>query len=610
VEQKLLRMANMKQKIEVTVWTAAAALLLAAGCGETSANGDFTSGSESWAGADAGSSPGAPGTGGMGGSGGSGVMDGGVDAAAPEPPPLPPEIEQIVEFELPKAGERYVFAPNPESNSVAIIDATNYGVRTEDAGEKPTFLQTIGETDAAIVLDVAKDNAWIIRAAPMKVTKNSVEVVEGANAIAVSPDGKHAVVYVNYRRSDTETGSGNYQKVTIITLSEQRDTAVDMTVGFRPYDVSFTEDGSRGFVITEYGVSILDFARIDDGTDEIARLVELGYTPDEIPSDVSVTSDGRYALARLENASLVHLVDLDTKEIKALDLVTGEIVKPQGDRARNAGGAVDFDDAGQPEPPEPDVVTDLDLSPDGRFAVAVLRSQGKVLRIPVPEAFDKPSRIVSTEIENVIIGSVTIAADSRHALLYTTADPPPGTSATDLRYIERISVLDLTGKDALKIVQLEKAIAAVAISPDSATAFIIHKRQEVSAETPGSPNANIDLAYGYSLLKLSTGDRMLQTSETPVGRFAIVPDGTYLFILFRDDSLGIKDMHHVSLPRLQPKVIPLERPPVSVGVVPRVKRVFVGQEHADGLITFFDWDTARSQAVTGFERNSRIEELE
>jgi ribosome-binding factor A len=504
---------------------------------------------------------------------------------------------------------------NPESDSVAVIDAETYGVRTklmpEDA-KRPTFLQTIEGTDTAIVLNVDSSQATVIRADSAEVRADNLDVIAGANAIGVSPDREHAVVYVNYSLPSAGPSSGNYQGLTVIRLSEEGDQAVHLRVGFRPSDVAFSEDGSTGLVVTEQGVSILDFADIDASGDVVPRTVGLGYTPDEIPSDVSVTRDGRYALARLEQAGVVNLVDLESGEIKSLDLVNGEIVKrgENGGAGGASGAGGEDSDAGQEPPREPDVVTDLDVSPDGKFAVAVLRSQSRVLRIPVPEAFDDPSEIDSLAIESVIIGSVTVAADSRQALLYTTADPPPGTSTADLRLIERITIVDLEdldGERPAKTVQLEKAIAAVAISPDSETAFIIHKKQIISAEIAGSQDALIDQSYGYSLLKLSTGDPTLQTSQAPVGRFAIDTAGDYLFILFRSDGLGIKELHHVSLGKLLPDVIPLERPPISVGLVPKFSRVFVSQEHPDGLITFFDWDTARSHAVTGFERNSRIQ---
>jgi hypothetical protein len=535
-----------------------------------------------------------------------------MDAGMEEPasPPLPPEVEKTVEFELPKAGERFVFVANPESDSVAVIDAETYGVRTRALadGKRPTFLQTIEGTDTAIVLNVDSSNATVIRADSTEIRTNNLPVVEGANAIAVAPDKQHAVVYVNYSLPSASSRSGNFQRLTVIRLSEAGDEAVNLRVGFRPSDVAFSEDGATGFVVTENGVSILDFADIDESGEVVPHTVELGYTPEEVPSDVSVTRDGRYALARLERASVVNLVDLQSGEIKALDLVSAKVVERDGDSDGSTdSGEGDDADAGTDPTPVPDVVTDIDLSPNGEFAVAVLRGQSKVLRIPVPGAFDDPSEVDSLQLDKVIIGSVTVAADSRYALLYSTADPPVGTLPSDLRLLERITIVDLDSERAQKTVQLQKAIAAVAISPDSETAFIIHKKQALSAETPGSQDELIDRSYGYSLLKLSTGDPTLQTSQAPVGRFAIVTDGSYLFILFRSDSLGIKELHHVSLGKLLPDVIPLDRPPISVGLVPKFSRVFVSQEHPDGLITFFEWDPARSHEVTGFERNSRID---
>jgi hypothetical protein len=52
--------------------------------------------------------------------------------------------------------------------------------------------------------------------------------------------------------------------------------------------------------------------------------------------------------------------------------------------------------------------------------------------------------------------------------------------------------------------------------------------------------------------------------------------------------------------------IALGSPPQSVGAVPDTQRVFVGQEHPEGRITFVDWNTGALQSVTGFELNARV----
>ena len=88
--------------------------------------------------------------------------------------------------------------------------------------------------------------------------------------------------------------------------------------------------------------------------------------------------------------------------------------------------------------------------------------------------------------------------------------------------------------------------------------------------------------------------------------FTIVPDGSYLFILF--NARGVREVQKVETKSFLVEPIPLGSPPISLGAVPVSERVFVNQEHPDGRITFIDWKTSEARTVTGFELNSRIQD--
>ena len=513
---------------------------------------------------------------------GDGIDDFGTAPASP--PPMDPEVEKSVQFELPAASERFVYVANPSSGTVSVIDSRTLSIETMEAGDKPTFLSTLKGTDAAIVLNVGSSDATIIRSGAGSSTTSTVSVVRGANAIEVAPDGKHAVVYFNSELSDAGVGSGSFQDVTVIGIADSGDSSTNMTVGFRPRAVFFSNNGARAFVVTEDGVSILDFAVIEAEGSGIAPRRELGAGLDKTSTDVSITPDGRYALARQDGDAVVRLVDLDDGSIDLLDL--GEVwIGLQED---DADGGVPFPDFVE--------VTDLDLSPDGSLALAVLRNQGAVLKIPIPGGFEDATGIDGHSLEGEVIGSVTIAADGRHALVYTTATNE-----------ERITVMDLNSADPFRTFDLRKSILAVSIAPDGDNALIVHKKIEGNPNEAGlDPDTSIDRSYGYSLLKLSTGTVKLQVTATDPGPSTIVPDGSFLFLLFRDDAKGLREVQRVELKSFLVDPIGLGSPPISVGAVPESNRVFVGQEHPDGRITFIDWNTADIQSVTGFELNSRI----
>jgi len=173
--------------------------------------------------------------------------------------------------------------------------------------------------------------------------------------------------------------------------------------------------------------------------------------------------------------------------------------------------------------------------------------------------------------------------------------------------IERVTIVDVAGNEPPHTVALRKTIEAVAIAPDGQTALIVHKKADGDPNQGGiSPDEQIARSYGYSVLRLATGNVKLQVTQVRAGSYTLVPDGSLLFILFRDDALGLREVQQVDLTSFLVKPFDLGSPPVSLGTVPGSQRVFVSQQHADGRITLINWSTGESRTVTGFELNSRI----
>lgn len=587
-----------------------------------------------------------------GGTPGPSVIDGDgnpVDAV----PDLDDEEEVQVQFELPSAGERYVYAANPDSNSVAVIDSETLAIQSVEAGDTPTFLQSLGGRDAAIVLNVRSDDATIIRTSDGVSRTSTVDVVSGSNAIAVGPDGRHAVVYFNVDLRSSGP-SGSFQDLSVILLdADGEDRSVGMTVGFRPSAVHFSEDGSRAFVVTEDGVSVLDFDAIREEGSHIARTVPLGDATQAEALDVSVTPDGKYALARPAGEGMLRLADLEDPDatLRTLDLTqifrrarlpaaqaggdagadtqsdtngetTTEVlgIDAGGDAGADGGttgqsatqdaasdnststGNDATQDTAEPAPDDDELefteITDVDLAPTGQFAIAVFRDRRTILKLPVPEAFDDLDAVSVITVGNEIVGSVDIAPNGERALLYTTA----------LETNERLTILDLND-ETLEVVRLPKSVKAVTISPDSESALVVHQKLEGDPNEVGiDPDALIDRSYGYSVVRLDDGFSKLQLTPSALGASTIVPDATNLFILFNSPSQSISEVHRVGLESFLVQPIALGSPPISIGAVPGSSKVFVGQEHPDGRITFIDWETAETESVTGFELNSRIRE--
>jgi hypothetical protein len=197
-----------------------------------------------------------------------------------------------------------------------------------------------------------------------------------------------------------------------------------------------------------------------------------------------------------------------------------------------------------------------------------------------------------------IVGSVSVSNDAKHALLYTTAAE-----------IERITIVDLGSDSPPRTVALRKSVQAVAFTPDDKNALITHKRIDGDPNQPGiSPDLKLDRSFGYSLLRVASGDVKLQQTDSALGPSAMVPDGSFLFILFRNDAARLREVHRVSLASfLVEPITQLENPPISIGTAAASKSVFINLQHPDGRMTFIRWnDPNMIKTVTGFELNSRI----
>jgi YVTN family beta-propeller protein len=552
---RLLRLAALLSALALLAWLAATA-----GCaGVTSAEPVSDRG--------AGGGPtGGPGSNGAGSGTIPGTQDPGAADAGVAPPP--PETEVRQEFEVPRGGARFVYVANRKRNSVSVIDSTQLTIRSVPVGDTPTALSTAVGQDLALVINSGSKDLNVLRTDAMGVTVTSrVPVVAGANRVSVAPDGKHAVVWFD---SAATTGStplgGTFQEVSVITLAPAADVAVDLTVGFRPTDVVFSTDSQGAFIVTEDGISVVRFADLKGpSVAPFVRFPDAGAAA-AAPLDVSVTPDGRRAIARREGAAQVMLLDL------------GAV----------GAGPVQILDLGAP-------VTDLDLAPSGQFALAVLRSQNAYVRIPVPAGFAAGAALDKHILVGEQVGSAVLSADGMRAVLYTTAGTPP---------VERLVVVDLAGSAAPLPVTLKKSVRAVAIAPDGKTAIVLHNKVAGDpAEAKIDVETQIDRSYGYTIVNLTSGFPKLQITSADVGALAITPGGGRAFVLLREPRLA----QRITLASFIVDEFPLGGPPVALAVLSEtVKRVFISQEHPEGRISFIDWESGVVESVTGFELNGRI----
>jgi hypothetical protein len=531
---------------------------------------------------------------------------------------VPPEVEQTLDFMTPQAGGNYVYVANPTRDTVAIIDSLTLAITEVTPGDGPTYLATVPGKDIALVINVGSGSLSILR--DKMVAHASLPVVKSANTIAIAPDGVHAVVWFDASRASGKTLTGSIQDVSLVNLTAGAESSYTLTVGFQPSSVVFSDDNKAAFVITKDGISKLVFAAIagdaiaplvritlanpvastsdagvaDGGVEAEGGLIEDGgfivdsgmvvdgplgvdasniITPiASVPVDVSVTRNGRFAVARREGSGEIILVDLESKVVRTRVL--------------------------------PGAITDLDLWHSGTketdpvYAFAVIRNNGSLVRLTIPDSFSPEGSTETWSYPQETIGSVSIGKAGKYALLYTTALSVPRVLVLPL---QSIAIEPL-------VVTVQKSIRAVALAPDEKTALILHTKALGNASAPGlTLEEQLDRSYGYSVVNLSEGIAKLQLTSAMPDPFVMTPDSTQAFVLLRDDASNVRLAERISLVSFKAVDFPLGSPPNGIGTLSTASgKVFVSQIHSEGRISFINWNTDKVETVTGFALNGRI----
>ena len=506
----------------------------------------------------------------------------------------PAEVEVKVDFEAPQSSQNYVYATNPTRDSVAVISAASLAIEVVETGDEPRYLRTIPFKDAALLIDVASSDIAYIETANAKSSITYFQKLPSANAIKVAPDGKHAVAYYDVDAIKASTFE-TLQDVTVMTFGAAGPVATKMTTGFKARDVTFAGDASgspAAYVVTEDGISVLDFAAIDAS---------------------KKAGIAQPTLGRVDGTSKLRLVDLATGKPATLDLAslfpppTPPVTAVGGANgvagsngaagaAGAAGGLSATGGSATVAPVATAEITDLDVAPNGKFALAVARDKSTLLRLPIPEAFSDPSVITKLPVSGVVVGSAALSPNGNWAVLYTTA-------VTSER---RIVIVDLVGDASPRILDLTKIIKGVAFSASGNQAYVAHKRPDtISNSSTLTTEQIIDQAYGYSLVDLPKAFRKLQITPADTAFSVTVPNSPYVFLTLSDTNNTVQ---RLDMDSLQVDSLELGSKPISLGVVPSAQRAFVSQEYAEGRLTFIDWNTLETTTVTGYELNSKIRE--
>jgi len=521
------------------------ALCLGAGCANSGGANDSS-----------GAAPASPGNSGSS-AAGSGFTNEGPSSDAGAP--LPPEKELDQSFRAPVATGRVLWSANPDSGRVALIDAKTLAVRMTNAGFGPTYLSAVPSptgTDSAIVLNVGSHDATWFVASPQQIASQTIETHVGANAWAVSANGRYAIAWTDVTHLATgaaDTVNG-YSELTVIDLAASPAHGTRLSVGFRPSQVVFDAAAEHAFAVVDEGISVVDLGDRPALSQLLTISAENGAAH---ARDVNIAPDGSFAVVRVESKAEVEIIDL----------------------LSNARQLVGLESS----------VTDLDLSPDGKTATAVLgdSTPPKVVSFAVPNPGTDAAAFQTQEINGELVRSVTLAPNGALALLYANAVPS-----------SHLTLLD-AAHGQFRTVDLQGAVESVYVAPDSKAA--------ITFQTPPAGSKKRGL---FSIVPTDSvrSPRIVGTDAAPAEIAFSEPALGKALITVHDSSSTVHGVYVVGLANLEQNFVSLSSEPLpgATGIVSLARRGFVAQKHPEGRITFIDLDTGAAQTLSGFEIAARI----
>jgi len=484
------------------------------------------------------------------------------DASAPPEDVFVPEEEEELTTTPPTASRRYVFIASPSSNIVAKIDSITLAVTPIQVGREPSIVRTTPEGDYAVVLNEGSDTVSIIEASADRDRVVSVDILDGCNRLELSPSGTSAIAWYDNSAARVGDEIGSLQAISVVDLAEGE--AYTVSVGFRIREIEFDAAGTRGFVVTDSGLNIVEFEALDG--DVALPTNDLGADPlvDESDREVEVSQQGRYALVRTSNLVGLRIVDLEGDAVQEIEL--------------------------------PVIPTDLDLTPDDALAIVALRGAGQIALIPLAEAIDDPEAVDFIDVEGVPSGIVTLSADGATALLHTSIDDD-----------RRIAVLDLQRGRIDQVIGLQKRVRVVATSPDALRALVVHE-SEPGEPVPGEPLEDfVAKSEGVSLLDLRSGYAKLVLLPVEPMDQVFEPSGDAVWMMLGDRARDVRTIERLDLQTFARTTFTLDGLPESIGYVADSGQIYVSQESESGRLTFIDTTDGAVQHIAAYQLNAFIE---
>ncbi len=462
-----------------------------------------------------------------------------------------PEVEDDFFSLAPSATTAWLFIANPDRDTLTRVAIPALQVVTVKVGDRPIQVATTADYQKAVTFNEGSDSVSVVQAESLAVAE--VAVRPNMNRLSLSPDGRFALCWHDPDGDAVESsgdGARSYTEVSLVDTVAL--THTPMVVGFNPRDVQFTADSAAAVVVSDAWLALIDLRQESPAPQRIAISEDLVDPP--LAEEVLLAPDGSYALVRQYGARELVVVDLQSAFVQKIEVGANP--------------------------------TDLDITPDGRRAVAVARDDKELWLYDLGDPFAAPEVLALPSTES--FGSVVMSPDGQRGLLYST-------SSGQSRY----GVWDLSTGE-IEVRALVKPVAAMGLSPTGGTALAFHPKENGDTAST-SPFYN---RYALSMIDVEDDffTNPLLLAAEPIG-YAHSQDGQRgFFIMEKERWLVDLDYETLLFESLE-----LKSDPVYVGVVPESRLAWVSQAHDLGRLSFYDPDDGTMQTLTGFELNSGIE---
>jgi hypothetical protein len=378
------------------------------------------------------------------------------------------------------------------------------------------------------------------------------------------------------------------------------------------------DDDRHAYVVAEPGVSVIELP--EDGTPNVIRDVSVSADPAEAASarDVTVTKDGELALVRRADSASVEVVSLTGGGTTRLTL--------------------------------PGVVTDLDLSPDGTLAFAVVRGglaippnggAGSAGTAGAPGTggdggADDGEAGAAGASELGGAGGEDSVTGGTAGLGGTSGGGGMGPGVTD----SHVAIIPIPGvltrPEDVRSVRIPRVVGSVVVAPEGEIVFLYTNATDdsnvtifrygdgtdlrtVNVQAPvksvlPSPDGEHAVALlgaapgsrrpgGFSLIKVANKapPKIVGTDAPPLA-VAVGPNDALITISGPREGGGtINGVYRAKLRERATELISLGSKPISTALVPAAGVGFVAQSHPEGRITFVSLETGAPRTLTGFE---------